>query len=59
MTALKEIARVLQPAGVLGMVWNIDDCEFLRKISTRAAADQLLETIHQNHGKYTLAGKRR
>lgn len=26
MQALKELARVLQPAGVLGMIWNIDDC---------------------------------
>ena len=24
MDALKEIARVLKPAGSLGMVWNID-----------------------------------
>ena len=29
MTALKEIARVLQPTGVLGMIWNIEDCEYL------------------------------
>jgi ubiquinone/menaquinone biosynthesis C-methylase UbiE len=27
MDALKEIARVLQPAGVLGLIWNIDDCK--------------------------------
>ena len=27
MNALKEIARVLQPTGVLGMIWNIDDCK--------------------------------
>ena len=26
MDALKEIARVLQPTGVLAMVWNIEDC---------------------------------
>ena len=26
-TALKEIYRVLQPTGVLGMIWNIEDCE--------------------------------
>ena len=26
MEALKEIARVLQPTGVFGMIWNIDDC---------------------------------
>ncbi|ETI26992.1 hypothetical protein G647_10091 [Cladophialophora carrionii CBS 160.54] len=25
MDALKEIARVLKPAGVLGLIWNIDD----------------------------------
>lgn len=29
MEALKEIYRVLQPAGVFGMIWNIDDCKFL------------------------------
>jgi ubiquinone/menaquinone biosynthesis C-methylase UbiE len=29
MDALKEIARVLKPAGVLGMIWNIDDCTSL------------------------------
>jgi hypothetical protein len=28
MTALREIARVLQPTGVFGMIWNIDDCEY-------------------------------
>lgn len=27
MASLKEIARVLQPTGVLGMIWNIDDCK--------------------------------
>ena len=27
MDALKEIARVLQPTGVLAMVWNVEDCE--------------------------------
>lgn len=26
MDALKEIARVLKPVGVFGMIWNIDDC---------------------------------
>jgi SAM-dependent methyltransferase len=26
MKALKELARVLQPTGVLGVIWNIDDC---------------------------------
>lgn len=26
--ALGEMHRVLQPGGVLGMIWNIDDCEF-------------------------------
>lgn len=26
MKALSELARILQPAGVLGVVWNIDDC---------------------------------
>jgi hypothetical protein len=29
MDALKEIARVLKPAGVFGMIWNIDDCKLL------------------------------
>jgi ubiquinone/menaquinone biosynthesis C-methylase UbiE len=27
MTALKEIARVLQPTGVFGVIWNIEDCK--------------------------------
>ncbi len=27
MDALKEIARVIKPAGVFGMIWNIDDCK--------------------------------
>lgn len=26
MEALREIHRVLKPAGVLGLVWNIEDC---------------------------------
>lgn len=25
--ALDEMHRVLKPGGVLGMIWNIDDCE--------------------------------
>ena len=29
MGALKEIARVLQPTGVLGGIWNIEDCKGL------------------------------
>lgn len=24
--ALKELHRVLKPAGVLGLIWNIEDC---------------------------------
>ena len=28
MTALKEIARILQPTGVLGVMWNIEDCKY-------------------------------
>jgi hypothetical protein len=27
MESLKEIARVLQPTGVLGGIWNIEDCK--------------------------------
>ena len=29
MDALREIARVLKPAGVFGMIWNIDDCTYI------------------------------
>jgi hypothetical protein len=27
MYALREIHRVLQPTGVLGLIWNIEDCK--------------------------------
>ncbi len=26
--ALKEIHRVLQPGGVFGMIWNVEDCSW-------------------------------
>ena len=31
MTALKEMARVMQPTGVLGLIWNIEDCKFVSR----------------------------
>ena len=31
--ALQEIHRVLKPNGVLGLVWNIDDCKHLSPTS--------------------------
>jgi ubiquinone/menaquinone biosynthesis C-methylase UbiE len=32
MDALKEIARVLKPTAVFGMIWNIDDCLILSSL---------------------------
>lgn len=47
--ALGEIHRVLKPGGVLGMIWNIDDCEFLleprplaRSLAPRHSRDTVL-----------------
>lgn len=32
---LGEIHRVLRPGGVFGMIWNIDDCEYLSPTALR------------------------
>lgn len=42
MQALTEIARILQPAGVFGGIWNMDDCLFSPDPSPGAAPRLLM-----------------
>lgn len=56
MNALKEIARVLKPAGSLGMVWNIDDYNSPRSWDVHAGWDsevrELVWTLNDDQPRF-------
>lgn len=56
MNALKEIYRVLQPTGVFGMIWNIEDCKLCALLDL-IRADLPQTTLHCL-GKLHQAGRR-
>ena len=60
MTALKEIARVLQPTGVFGVIWNIEDCKSATAVQLVSIGLRYIrQTTHRNRGTFTQAGKAR
>lgn len=50
--ALREIYRVLTPGGVLGMIWNIEDCLLYQSLQTLGCSSkfrqcpQIVDTHH-------------
>lgn len=50
--ALREIYRVLTPGGVLGMIWNVEDCLLYQSLTNARVlimfrqCPQILDTHH-------------